>query len=150
MHYFSIFFKKFSNALIFRGFGRKTQIVEKILKIFNETSIEKLIYYFYFGKFVTNNRALGNNTIFTTICSVSGGDFPLPPWLRPSNMATLFWNEKMFGVKKGLTKKKFDFLLQCQTSQTFFTSNYFRYTVLNQPGLPTFRLSFLNNRIIRI
>ena len=30
MHYFSIFFKKFNkNALIFRPFGRKTQIVGK-------------------------------------------------------------------------------------------------------------------------
>ena len=70
MHYFSIFFKKFSNALIFRGFGRKTQSVEKsfvftneilkflgnfekILKIVDENSIEKLNFYFYFGKFVT-------------------------------------------------------------------------------------------------
>ena len=31
--------------------------------------------------------------------------------------------------KKGLTKKKFDILPESQTSQTFFTSNYFRYTV---------------------
>ena len=29
MHYFSIFFKKFNNALIFCAFGRKTQIVGK-------------------------------------------------------------------------------------------------------------------------
>ena len=43
MHYLSIFFKKFNNhALIFRPFGRKTQIVGKILKIFDENAIQKL------------------------------------------------------------------------------------------------------------
>ena len=43
MHYFSIFFKRF--ALIFRAFVRKSQFVgnfEKILKMFDENSIEKL------------------------------------------------------------------------------------------------------------
>ena len=36
----------------------------KILKIFDEKSIEKVIFYFCFGKIVTKNRAFGNNTIF--------------------------------------------------------------------------------------
>ena len=63
---------------------------EKILKIFDEFSIEKLnfyfIFYFIFRKFVTKNRAFGNNQFSTTIFSVSrgGGEFPpFPPWLRP-------------------------------------------------------------------
>ena len=107
------------------------------MKIFDENSIEKLnfYFYFYFGKFVTKNSALENNTIFLPqFFWFRGGvgNFPLPPLLRPCIIATLFWSEKMFDVKKGLTKKKFDILLQCQTSQTFFTSNYFRYTVLRK------------------
>ena len=54
MHYFSLFFKKFQNyALHFCAFGRKTQFVgkfEKILKIFDENSIEKLHFYLFLGK----------------------------------------------------------------------------------------------------
>ena len=89
--------------------GEKRKLLgnfEKILKIFHETSIEKLNFYFYFGKFVTNNRALGNNTIFYyNLFGLGGGGFPPSPLLRRHNMATLFWSEKIFGVKKGLTKK---------------------------------------------
>ena len=64
---------------------------EIILKIFDENSIEKLnfyfiiicnfIFYFIFRKFVTKNRAFGNNTSFLQqFFSVSGGGispFPL-------------------------------------------------------------------------
>ena len=57
-----------------------SEIFEKILKIFDENSIEKLNFYFIFRKFVTKNRAFGNNTSFLQFFSVSGGgDFPFPP-----------------------------------------------------------------------
>ena len=49
---------------------------EKILKIFDENSIEKLNFYFYLGKFVTKNRAFGNNTIF--LQRFFGFGFPPP------------------------------------------------------------------------
>ena len=39
---------------------------EKIEKIFDENSIEKLNFYIFFGKFVAKNRAFGNNIIFST------------------------------------------------------------------------------------
>ena len=65
---FAYFPKKLQNrALNFRAFGRKTQLVgeiEKILKLFDENSIEKLNFYLFFGKFVAKNRNLGNNIIF--------------------------------------------------------------------------------------
>ena len=62
---------------------------EKILKHFDENSIEKLNFYFIFNltfrKFVTKNRALGTNTIFLQQFFLfgGGGDFPPSPWLRP-------------------------------------------------------------------
>ena len=37
---------------------------EKILKFFDENSIEKLNFYLFLGKFVAKNRAFGNNIIF--------------------------------------------------------------------------------------
>ena len=50
--FFSIFSKNLTNhALTFCAFGRKTQFIgnfEKILKIFDETSIENLNFYFIF------------------------------------------------------------------------------------------------------
>ena len=58
---------------------------EKILKIFDEISIENGIFIFYvcFLKFVTKNRAIGNNTFFLQqfFCFRGGGvfaPFPLP------------------------------------------------------------------------
>ena len=41
--------------------------------------------YFYFGNFVTKNRAIGNNTTFPQhfFRFRGGGHFPLSPWLRP-------------------------------------------------------------------
>ena len=69
---------------------------EKILKVFDENSIEKLHFYFIFilnfilnfifRKFVTKNRAFGNNTSFLQqfFRFRGGGEFPpFPPWLRP-------------------------------------------------------------------
>ena len=70
---------------------------EKILKNFDENSIEKLylylyfyfvfifnfIFHFIFRKFVTKNRAFANNTIFLQQFFRFRGDFPLSPWLHP-------------------------------------------------------------------
>ena len=45
--------------------------------------MEFFIFYFIFQKFVTKNRAFGNNTIFLQqFFQFGGGDFPLPPWQR--------------------------------------------------------------------
>ena len=54
---------------------------EKILKIFDENSIEKLIFNFnfIFRKFVTKNRAFGNNTIFLQQFFRFRGVSPFPP-----------------------------------------------------------------------
>ena len=46
---------------------------EKILKIFDENSIEKLNFYLFLGKFVAKNRAFGNNIIFLQQCFLVGG-----------------------------------------------------------------------------
>ena len=68
---------------------------EKFLKIFDENSIEKLNFYFififyfifyFFRKFVTKNRAFGNNTIFLQQFfrfRGGGGISPLPPLATP-------------------------------------------------------------------
>ena len=57
-----------NHLLLLCAFWWKTQIVGKCwenLKIFDENSIEKLLFYFFiFWKFVTKNRAFGNHTIF--------------------------------------------------------------------------------------
>ena len=69
---------------------------EKILKFFDENSIEKLnlfifIFLFFSWKFVTKNIAFVNNTIFLQqFFSVSGGgEFPPSP-LASVRFATLF------------------------------------------------------------
>ena len=74
MYYFSIFFKKFNKPCVnlLRIWTKNTLLgnFEKVLKIFDEVSIEKLNFYFIFifnfifRKCVTKNRAFGNNTIF--------------------------------------------------------------------------------------
>ena len=67
-------------AFIFCVFGRKTQIVGKFWENFDENSIENLNFLFFFRKFVTKNRAFGNNTIFLQqFFPFRGGDFLLPP-----------------------------------------------------------------------
>ena len=45
----------------------------------------EFLFYFYFGKFVSKNRAFGNNTIFYNNFLVWGGGIPPPPFpcLRP-------------------------------------------------------------------
>ena len=76
-----------NNALIFCAFGRKTQIVGKIwenfenfwCKFYRKTEFI-FCFYFYFGKFVTKNRAFGNNTIFYNFFLFLGAKFPpFPP-----------------------------------------------------------------------
>ena len=51
---------------------------EKILKIFDENSIENFNFIMIFGKFVAKNRAFGNNTIFLSNFP-AWRIFPLPP-----------------------------------------------------------------------
>ena len=54
------------------------------MKFFDENFIEKLNFIIFFRKFVTKNRASGNNTIFLQLFRFRGGViFPLSPWLRP-------------------------------------------------------------------
>ena len=61
----------------------------EILKIFDENCIEKLNFYFIFRKFVSKNRAFGNNIICLQqfFRFGEGGNFPPvpPPWLRHWN-----------------------------------------------------------------
>ena len=67
--YFCLFCKEITKP--FAKFSRvwtKNAIVwgkfEKILKIFDENSMEKLNFYLFLGKFVAKNRNFGNNIIF--------------------------------------------------------------------------------------
>ena len=68
MHYFSIFFKKSNKPCVnFSRFWTKNKLLgnfEKILKIFDENSIEKLKFYLFWGKVVAKNIAFGNNILF--------------------------------------------------------------------------------------
>ena len=54
---------------------------EKILKLFDENSIEKLKLYLFFGQFVAKNRNFGNNIIFLQqfFFRFGGGSNPHPP-----------------------------------------------------------------------
>ena len=88
MHYFSIFFKRFNKPCVnFLRVWTKNANCLEILRIFDENSIEKMnfyfifIFYFIFRKFVTKNRAFGNNTSFLEqFFRFRGGvsPFPLP------------------------------------------------------------------------
>ena len=82
MYYFCVFLEKdlTNHALIFLRVWTKNANCWKILKIFDENSIEKC--YFYFGKFGTKNRAFGNNTIFLQHFFSVGG-FPTPLLATP-------------------------------------------------------------------
>ena len=72
-----------NHALLFRALGRKTQIVGEFwekFEIFWWKFYRKIEYFnFNFAKFVTKNRALGNNTVFLQqfFRFRGGGDFPL-------------------------------------------------------------------------
>ena len=86
IHYFCIFFKKNNKPCVnfFRVWTKNANCWE-ILKIFDENYIEKLNFYFIFifnfifGKFVTKNRAFGNNTSFLQQFFRFRGDFPPSP-----------------------------------------------------------------------
>ena len=84
-----------NHSLIFCALGRKAQIVGKFWENFESfwwkfyRKIE-FLFYFYFWKFVTKNRAFGNNTIFLQQFFRFLGDFPLSPLLRPSLTVFLF------------------------------------------------------------
>ena len=69
MHYFSLFFKKISKLCVkFLSVWTKNtiglEIFEKILKIFDENSIEKFNFYLFLGKVVAKTTAFGNNIVF--------------------------------------------------------------------------------------
>ena len=93
MHYFSIFFKKFNKACVnFLRVWTKNTICWKfwetqfweIIKDFWWKFYRKMEFLIIFGKFLTKNRAFGNNAIFLQHFSVSGGGgSPLSPWLLP-------------------------------------------------------------------
>ena len=78
MHYFSLIFQSnFKNpALNFRALGRKTQLVGENLRIFDDTSIEKLNFYLFWGKFVAKNRAFGNNIFLLHFFRFGGVELP--------------------------------------------------------------------------
>ena len=82
---------------------RKLGNFEKILKIFDANSIEKLnfyfIFYFIFRKFVTKNRAFGNNTSFLQQFFRFRGEFSPFPLATPLGQVTFF---KTLGVWLGL------------------------------------------------
>ena len=103
-HYFSICFKNLTNhALIFARLDEKRKLLgncKNILKVLDHNSLEKLNFYliFYFGKFLTKNRAFGNNTIFLQQFFGFGG-FPRPfppgyalgPCINIISMCNLEW-----------------------------------------------------------
>ena len=89
MHYFCIFFKKLTNhSLIFCSFGRNTQFLgnfEKILKICDENSIEKLNFYFIFilETLLIKIEPSEITPFFCNIFSVSGGGVAPSPVATP-------------------------------------------------------------------
>ena len=82
-----------THAFIFRRLDKKHKLLgkfEKILKIFDENSIEKLNFIMIFGKFVTKNRASEITPFFYNNFFGFGGDPPLPPPLNPPMLVKLF------------------------------------------------------------
>ena len=82
-------------AFIFCAFGRETQIVGKFWENFEifwwkfYRKIEFFIFILFFRKFVTKNRAFGNNTIFLQqfFRFRGGGNFPpFPPGYALASM----------------------------------------------------------------
>ena len=64
MHYFQPICKIFQFSHVWTKNTTGREFFEKILKIFDENSIEKLNFYLFFGKVVAKNRAFGNIIIF--------------------------------------------------------------------------------------
>ena len=85
MLYFSISFKRLNKPVfLFRRLDKKHKLLgnfEKMLKIFDENSIEKLNFIMLFGKFATKNRAFGNNIFLQQFFPFRGGRscVPSPP-----------------------------------------------------------------------
>ena len=95
MHSFRIFFTKFNKQCVkfLRFWTKKAKCWENLRKFcnFDENSMANLNFYFYFGKFVTKNRAFGNNH-FSTIFRFRGAfPIPFPPWLRPWDEGVAGW-----------------------------------------------------------
>ena len=90
MHYFSLFFKIISKPCVklLRVWTKNTigwEYFEKILKIFDDNSIEKLNFYLFLGKVVAKNRGFGNNIIFLQQffrIRGGGGWTPVSPCVR--------------------------------------------------------------------
>ena len=103
MLYFRLFCKRNFKTLwyIFARLDEKHICLgnfEKILKIFDENSIENCIFIYFLGNFVAKNRNFGNNIIFLQqFFSDSGGGVepPLPPcvghWPRPGTTSIPLW-----------------------------------------------------------
>ena len=74
---------------------------EKIWKIFDENSIEKLNFYLFLGKFVAKNRNFGNNIIFLQqFFPVRGGGSNPPPAYATAPKDT--WTQKTIYEKCSL------------------------------------------------
>ena len=130
MHYFSLFFKKIQFLIFnFCAFGRKTQLVVKILKIFGENSIEKLNFYLFLRKVVAKNRAIGNNIIFLQQFYLvrrgwvqgrsqggKGGNSPPKPKKLQKN--GVISESSIFSNKFSIKNKKFKF------SKEFLSKNF--------------------------
>ena len=87
--YFRLFCKEITKPCVkfSRGWTKNTICwgnFEKILKLFDENSIEKLNLYLFFVKYVAKNRNFGNNIIFLQqFFPVRGGvQTTKPPPLR--------------------------------------------------------------------
>ena len=101
-------------------------------EIFDKNSIEKLnfyffnfIFYFIFRKFVTKNRAFGNNTIFLQQFfrfRGGAGDSPISPWQRPCAPGTPY---KCIFLNFWQTfRKKYDEIFKNLEKLQIFNQNY--------------------------
>ena len=89
MFYFRLFCKKISKPCV--KFSRVWTIntivwgeFEKILKTFDDNSMEKLNFYLFLGKVVAKNRNVGNNIIFLQhFFRLGGGGGLNPPYPPP-------------------------------------------------------------------
>ena len=103
IHYLTCFSKDLTNhALIFRAFGRKTQIVGKLWENFESfwsKFIRKTELLAIFGKAVAKNRAFGNNIIFIQQFFYFGeGCFLCSPCRRLCN-----WHHEIIVASRMLT-----------------------------------------------
>ena len=87
MHYFHLFFKENlkTQSKIFARLDENHKLLkisEKFLTIFDENSIEILIFYLFLVKVVAKNIAFGNNIIFLQQFFRFGGLNPPTPCVR--------------------------------------------------------------------